>query len=142
MMGKILVVDQDHWMSRLTDGLLQKLTDGWEASFSQDAAEAITVAERGETDVIVVNTVVNWTDMPVIGFSGMDRIPEMHRNGVKALLTIRDRNPNQRVIVLTSPSTKEDEVVSYCETHGAEAVLVKPFEPAELAELILQSQTV
>ena len=135
---RVLLVDNDLHMESLCQHI-RRLGIA-EAIFSTDALTAIEAAKAGETDVIIINTVANWsTQKPAeADFAGVKNSPSFHRNGLLALAVIKRDYPKQRVIMLTSPASNADE---FCHNHGAEALLEKVFSPEKLVEQILNPAT-
>ncbi|MGI9185018.1 MAG: response regulator [Solirubrobacteraceae bacterium] len=113
---RVLIVD-DHAVVREGLRTFLELQDGIEvAGEAADGDEALAAAERLGPDVILMDLV-----MP-------------RRDGVSAMLALRDRAPDARVIVLTS--FLDDGRLMPALQAGAAGYLLKDVEPSELARAV------
>jgi DNA-binding response OmpR family regulator len=109
---RILIVDDD----RTTVKLLQKLLemDGFESVAASNGQMALDVADEILPDVFLV-------DYHLADMNGLELVSQLRADARFA------RSP----IVMASGLDKEDEALKA----GADAFLIKPFEPDELVDL-------
>lgn len=112
-MTKILIVDEDTDVLRL---LRVKLTGaGYEVSLARDGKEALTLAEQGPPEVVVMELI----------------LPDIH--GLELLTKLQAQMaPVPLVIVLTSEGAEE--AIAKAFAAGAADYLTKPFSPQGLLE--------
>ena len=114
-MPKVMIVDDD----RTTVSLLQTLLelDGFEVISTGRGAEVLDLANEFQPDIFLMD--YHLTDM----------------DGVEVVAAIRDGSPfADTPIVVASGLDVEDEVMEA----GANAFLIKPFEPGDLPDLFNQ----
>ncbi len=137
-MGKVLFVSSDEYAARFVKLLIRKLND-WEVALSNCAIGAISAAKKGDTDVIVINSLeLIKGEMQKIELE-LKRITEFHHNALMALAHIKKINPDQRVIFM---SDEPEMIRNFCKTFGVEAILEIPSMNLvkKLAELIFNPQ--
>lgn len=111
-MPRILIVDDDRTTVKLLQTLLEM--DGFDVLKATRGEEAIEVADEAEPDIFLVD--YHLADM----------------NGLELVHHLRsDPRFAQVPIVMASGLDKEEEALDI----GADAFLVKPFEPNSLANL-------
>jgi DNA-binding NtrC family response regulator len=112
--GRILVVEDDDCLRRVTQAQLQKC--GHETTVSVDASEALAVLERQAIDLVL-------TDLNLPGMSGLE-----------LLRTIRSEYPDVSVVIVTGYGTVETAVAAI--KAGAYDYITKPVHPDELRALV------
>src|SRR6476620_4214923 len=112
--GRILVVEDDDCLRRVTQAQLQKC--GHETTVSVDASEALAVLERQPIDLVL-------TDLNLPGMSGLE-----------LLRTIRSEYPDVSVVIVTGYGTVETAVAAI--KAGAYDYITKPVHPDELRALV------
>lgn len=116
---KILVIDDE---PSVVDAVKLILKDnGYDAVGAMTGRDGIEEETRARYDVTI-------TDL---------RLPDM--SGFDVLRRIRRKNPQSRVIIITSHSTPE--IISRARINGAVDVLPKPFSPNELLQLVNHALT-
>lgn len=114
MKHKVLVVDDSGLARRLARRSLEEL--GWEVEEASDGAQALELYALNRHDVVVLDMVMH----------GM--------YGHEVLIKLRELNPALPVVIVTADiqkSTREQ-----VKTAGAAAVVNKPLDKAELAEVL------
>ena len=114
MSGRILVVEDDDCLRRVTQAQLQKC--GHETAVSIDASEALTVLEKQAFDLVL-------TDLNLPGMSGLE-----------LLRRIRSEYPDVSVVIVTGYGTVESAVAAI--KAGAYDYITKPVHPDELQALV------
>ncbi len=109
-MAKVLIIDDDRTTVKLLQTLLE--LDGFEVGISPRGADAVPMAQSFRPDIFLVD--YHLSDM-----DGATVIRQLREDGFDT------------PIVVASGLNVEDEVLAA----GADAFLVKPFEPEELPEL-------
>ena len=111
-MPKVLIVDDDRTTVKLLQTLLE--LDGFEVAVAPRGADVLPVASKFGPDIIFMD--YHLSDMDGIELVGHLR---------------SDSRFAQVPIVMASGLDKEDDALSA----GANAFLIKPFEPDDLADL-------
>ncbi len=111
-MSKVLLVDDDRTTVKLLQTLLE--LDGFEISIASRGGDVIAMVEEIQPDIILMD--YHLSDM-----DGVDVLRDLR--GMDAYVELP--------IVMTSGLDVEEEVIEA----GANAFLVKPFEPDELPGL-------
>jgi DNA-binding response OmpR family regulator len=109
---KIMIVDDDHTTVKLLQTLLE--LDGFEVSVAPRGGDVIPLAQKVNPDVFLMD--YHLSDM-----DGVEVLRDL-RAGVAGEIFVN------KPIVMTSGLDVEDEVMEA----GANAFLVKPFEPDDL----------
>lgn len=109
MFSKILIVDDDFRIRELLEKYLIK--NGYAVCLKKDVQE-VSDNDLSEADLIILDVML----------SGID--------GISYLKTIKSKDYNKPVILLTALSEVDDKVKGF--TNGADDYLTKPFEPEEL----------
>jgi two-component system NtrC family response regulator len=112
--GRILVVEDDDCLRRVTQAQLEKY--GHETAVSVDASEALAVLERQPIDLVL-------TDLNLPGMSGLE-----------LLRRIRAEYPDVSVVIVTGYGTVESAVAAI--KAGAYDYITKPVHPDELQALV------
>src|SRR4051795_8882668 len=112
--GRILVVEDDDCLRRVTQAQLQKC--GHETTVSVDASEALAVLEKQDFDLVL-------TDLNLPGLSGLELL---HR--------VRSEYPEVTVVIITAYGTIESAVAAI--KAGAYDYISKPVHPTELRALV------
>lgn len=105
---KILLVDDDHQLRSLLRLTLP--AEGFEVIEAGDGAQAVELVERERPDLVILD----W-QLPV-------------RSGAEVLAELVARPDRPQVVVLTA--------LGEADAAGADALLLKPFSPVELLDLI------
>ena len=115
MRGKKVIVanDQEDILRLIADRLAFY---GLEVHTARDGGECLEQVEREQPDLVLLDI----------------RMPVM--NGLEALAAIRATHPQLPVLMVSA--SVEPELVAECLEQGANAYLIKPFEPAELREKV------
>ncbi|QPC84910.1 response regulator [Phototrophicus methaneseepsis] len=114
-MSKIMIVDDDHTTVSLLQTLLE--LDGYDVIVVAKGTEVVNTAEQRTPDAILMDYHLADTD------------------GVTVLKALRAHPTIAHTpVIITSGMDVSDEVMAA----GADAFLVKPFEPGELPELFRQ----
>ena len=114
-MAHVLVVDDD---SDIREGLCH-LLEGYGHSVTE-AENGIVGLERlasTKVDLVLIDIVM----------------PQME--GVETILTMRRTQPGQKIVAMSGSDPKHS-YLDFAKAFGANAVLTKPFQPAELLETI------
>ena len=111
---KILIVDDDEAMVETLCDVLE--LHGWEPVRASNGEQAVEVVTSGEVDIVLMDI----------------RMPKM--NGVEALKVIKSRRPSARVVLFTASAAQE--LLADAERYGAERVLRKPVDAAELLAVL------
>ncbi len=114
MSAKILIVDDEHFVRDLLVKILRK--QGHDVRWSGSAAEALQLLEADLPDLVITDVV-----MP-----GMD--------GFELLRRIKGSHPTVKVIVLTGFARRQS--ISDFLLYGADGYLAKPFQVAELIQVV------
>jgi DNA-binding response OmpR family regulator len=109
---KILIVDDDRTTVKLLQTLLE--LDGFEVEVASRGEVALEVADETRPDVFLV-------DYHLVDMDGVELVSHLRANPQFA----------NAPIIMASGLDKEDEAVDA----GANAFLIKPFEPDSLADL-------
>jgi len=110
--SKVMIVDDDHTTVKLLQTLLE--LDGFEVLIARSGGEVLDLANQGHPDIFLMD--YHLSDM----------------DGVEVLRDMRAGGPFVNTpVVMTSGLDVEDEVMEA----GADAFLVKPFEPDDLPGL-------
>lgn len=113
-MPKIMIVDDDRTTVRLLQKLLEM--DGFESTAAANGQIALNMVDEARPDVFLVD--YHLADM----------------NGVELVTRLRsDPRFGCSPIVMASGLDKEDEALKA----GADAFLLKPFEPEDMIDLFL-----
>lgn len=113
-MGRILVVEDDESLRRITQAQLQRW--GYETCVAVDVAQALELLRREPQDLVL-------SDLNLPDGSGMD-----------VLKSVRDQYPETAVIIITAYGTIESAVDAIkC---GAYDYITKPVHPEELRALV------
>jgi len=113
----ILVIDDE---ALVADALLTILSDsGYEVAVARSGREGLCQINRQQFAATI-------TDL---------RLPDIC--GLEILSHIREKDPNSFVIVITAHSTPE--LIAESLRRGALGVLAKPFFPADVLDLLLQT---
>jgi len=112
--GRILIVEDDHDLRRVTEALLQKC--GYETSGAANASEAKAILEKQAFDLVI-------TDLNLPGMSGLE-----------LLNSIRTEYPETSVVIITAYGTIETAVAAI--KAGAYDYISKPLHPTELRALV------
>jgi two-component system cell cycle response regulator len=115
--GKILIVDDEPDTLEILQALLG--IEGYHVIIASTGEEGVQKAQKGETDVILMD----------INLPGID--------GNEALRRIRKNNPLQCVIMLTAFATVENAIQALKE--GATDFVKKPFENEHLIHIVNQA---
>src|SRR3954452_351680 len=112
--GRVLVVEDDDCLRRVTQAQLQKC--GHETAVCPDASEALAVLEKQAIDLVL-------TDLNLPGMSGLE-----------LLRRIRSEYPEISVVIVTGYGTVESAVAAI--KAGAYDYITKPVHPDELRALV------
>lgn len=111
----VLVVDDNDIMRTLLRGILRG--ENYDVvGEGRNGMQAVELAERFKPDVICLDIVM----------------PEV--DGLKALKTIREQNPNAHVVMITSSTSAE--TVQEAIQLGASGFIVKPFNAARVLDTL------
>ena len=110
-----MIVDDDHIMVKLLQTLLE--LDGFDVSVARQGSDVISVATETQPDVLLM-------DYHLTDTTGVEVLKELRASATFANLPV----------IIASGMNVEDEVIAA----GANAFLVKPFEPNELPRLFNQ----
>jgi DNA-binding response OmpR family regulator len=116
MAKKILVVDDEKHIPRLVQASLER--HGYEVSVAWDGLEALRKVEADRPDLIVL-------DVAMPNMDGFEVLRRLKANTTTCGI---------RVVMLTARD--EDKDVKTGWSAGADAYLVKPFNPADLAAIV------
>lgn len=112
-MPKVMIVDDDRTTVKLLQTLLE--LDGFETAISPRGGDVIQIAERFQPDLF-------FMDFHLTDIEGVEVLKELRAAG----------SPFEHTpVVMTSGMNVEDQVMAA----GADAFLIKPYEPDELPEL-------
>jgi CheY-like chemotaxis protein len=114
MSAKILIVDDEHFVRDLLVKILRK--QGHDVRWAACAPEALALLETELPDLVITDVV-----MP-----GMD--------GFELLRRIKGSHPTVKVVVLTGFARRQS--ISDFLLYGADGYLAKPFQVAELIQLV------
>lgn len=109
-MSHILIVEDEERISSFLEKGLGR--EGYATTVVRDGDEAITFARHGNIDLMILD----------LGLPGKD--------GLSVLLTVRQRDPDLPVIILTARDSVEDTVAGL--DSGADDYMPKPFKFQEL----------
>jgi len=112
----ILIVDDDHFAREFLKGCLESLPMKCQVVEAADADEALQAIEKKVPDLIFLDLV-----MP-------------KKSGLEALIELRGRNQNLRIIIISSLDTPV--LVEQALGKGADAFVTKPFHPVEIEEVV------
>lgn len=113
---KVLIAD-DHWVVRKgVKELLTELADVEEIGEASNGAEVMDLLFKNEWDILILDL-----SMP-------------DKNGLDVLLEIKQRKPDQKVLILTM--NQEDEVAMRALKTGAAGFLTKESVPEELINAV------
>lgn len=107
---RILIVDDDHQNSRMTEFLLSE--QGYAVAIAEDARAALRAVEKDTPDLILLDV-----NLP-------------HRNGFDLFTELRQCGVDAPVIFVSSKGEVDDRVLGL--KMGADDYIAKPFQPAEL----------
>ena len=114
---KVLIVDDDEMMRRLVSRALTGL--GFtQISTAEDGAAGLAAAERETPDIMIC-------DYQMPGMHGLELVEAIRRNGAL------DQTP---IIMLSA--AEDPVVIESARDLGADTFLIKPFERADLKQLI------
>jgi len=112
-MARILIVDDDGATRLLERTFLEKL--GHDLHFAKDGAEALTVMDKVDIDVVVTDMVMPNVD------------------GLSLIHTIRRMNPRVGVVAVSGVSRDE---LGLAQGLGAIEALAKPVDPEQFVEAV------
>lgn len=116
-MSLILVIEDDDSLRRMLARSLH--AEGFEVVEAADGDEGLAAFERHEPDAVVLDLF-----MP-------------RREGLETLRLIRQRSPGARVVAISGGGDYGPRpFLQVASRLGANATLAKPFEPAELVEIL------
>ncbi len=107
---RILLVEDEFKVAQFIKKGLQQ--DHFAVDLAADGEEALYLAESGEYDLIILDLM-------------LPKVP-----GLSVLATVRKKNPNVPILILTAKTTVEDRVRGL--EIGSDDYLIKPFAFAEL----------
>ncbi len=107
---RILLVEDEFKVAQFIKKGLQQ--DHFAVDLASDGEEALYLAEAGEYDLIILDLM-------------LPKVP-----GLSVLATVRKKNPNVPILILTAKTTVEDRVRGL--EIGSDDYLIKPFAFAEL----------
>jgi CheY-like chemotaxis protein len=114
-MALVLVIDDDRQFRDVAQSALERA--GYRVIAAADGRDGIDQYRRFRPDIVVTDLVMPEAD------------------GAEALRAIRETDPSAKVIV-TSGRAYSDLMLRMAKQLGADAVLAKPFPPAELVAAI------
>lgn len=112
----VLIVDDDRAMTMLLQKLLEMEPEGFDVSIAGSGEEAIVMAEDSPPDVFMV-------DYHLVDLDGLELVNHLRNNSTFA----------QTPIIMASGLDVQREAIQA----GVDLFLLKPFEPGELAGIIL-----
>jgi two-component system, cell cycle sensor histidine kinase and response regulator CckA len=118
--GRILVMDDDHLIRDLAQGILG--SEGFEVLLARDGAEAIALYRREQDLGRKIDAVV--MDLTIPGGMG----------GKEAIRELRRIDPEAKAIV--SSGYSDDPIMAEYEKHGFVGVLQKPYTPSAMTALV------
>jgi signal transduction histidine kinase/CheY-like chemotaxis protein len=115
---RILLAEDNEINAALAKAVIER--EGHHLTIVSDGAAALEAVREGSFDIVLMDM-----HMPVM-------------NGIKAAAAIRREEAGERlpIVALTANALPEDEVA--CRQAGMDAFLSKPFDPADLARIILR----
>lgn len=114
-MARVLVVDDD---SDIREGLHHLLASyGHSVTEAENGAVGLERLESTSVDLVLIDIVM----------------PRME--GVETIMKIRRARPGQKIVAMSGSDSKHS-YLDFARAFGADAVLAKPFQPAELLETI------
>lgn len=116
MTPTLLVVDDDAFVRRVLKDTLQESGLEFRLLEACDGEEALEVAARERPAVVLLDLL-----MP-------------RRNGLEVLVALNESSPESRVVVISSMDA--DPIVEQALAGGAVGFVVKPFHPAEVANVV------
>ena len=114
MTRTVLVVDDDPTVRQVMSTLLS--FDGLEVVTASDGRAALDIAADMRPDVVILD----------VGLPAMD--------GLEVCRRLKQRMPDQRVVMVTGMAADQDEVAGV--EAGADAYLRKPFSPIALLDVV------
>lgn len=116
-MANILLLEDSEPLSRLLAHALNE--EGHTVTPSPDGVISYDVEALAKTDVMITDLV-------------MPRV-----NGIEAILTAKKFKPDLKIIAMSGGGVVlNDDCLPVCKEIGAAATLRKPFEPAEMIEML------
>jgi two-component system, chemotaxis family, chemotaxis protein CheY len=116
MTPTLLVVDDDAFVRRVLKDTLQESGLEFRLLEACDGEEGLEVATRERPSVVLLDLL-----MP-------------RRNGLEVLTALSEASPESRVVVISSMDA--DPIVEQALAAGAVGFVVKPFHPAEVANVV------
>lgn len=116
-MPKVLIVDDDRAMTALLKTMLEMEPEGFEVAVVARGGQAMEKAQANPPDVMIV-------DYHLHDMEGVDLIRQIRQ----------DQGLGHTPIIMASGLDVEKEAMSA----GADLFLIKPFEPGDLAGIIMQ----
>jgi PAS domain S-box-containing protein len=118
--GSILVMDDEEMIRMLATQMLTRL--GYTAEVAKDGAEAIALYQRALARGSPFDAVI--LDLTVPGGMG----------GQETIMALLDIDPNVRALV--SSGYSHDPILANYQQHGFRAVVAKPYDVAELSQIL------
>jgi len=126
-MSRILIIDDEPSVRRALRRILEK--SGHEIEEASDGAAGVVACATSEPDLIITDIIM----------------PKM--NGIDAVTAIRQAHPNVRILAISGggnfePQSYKPEAITTsaylaaAERSGADAVMTKPFDRAQLMEKV------
>ena len=112
-MAKILVIDDEHLVRHTLARTLRR--QGYKVTTAADGEGGMAAFRGGEPDVVIADIVM---------------FESQHRPTIQQM---RDERPNAKIIGISGGGSSDDpEILAIARQLGADDVIGKPFDPAEL----------
>jgi len=132
-MKKILIADDSLFMRNILKDILVKVLGASEKgnpAFGQNPADGFKILEAASGPEALKQFETERPDLMLLDII----MPEGEEEGIKVLLRVMKRDPNQRVIMITAVG--QDEIKEKCKKLGARDYIMKPFNEEQIAETV------
>jgi len=120
MKGLVLIVDDDDGVRITIEHVLTAA--GYKVASAIDGAQALLLFEKLNPEVVITDLI-----MPV-------------QDGIETIAQLKERRPNLKIIAMSGGARiGNDNVLQKAKDLGADHIIAKPFESAELTELVQRS---
>ncbi|MFA4889110.1 MAG: response regulator [Candidatus Omnitrophota bacterium] len=117
-MKKILIVDDSPFIRLVLKGIVEKTVPGSQVLEADSGTAAFKEFKKAVPDLVLLDIIM----------------PEGEDEGVDVLKRIRDAAPETKIIMITAVG--HDAMINRCKELGVLDYIVKPFDDAQIEELL------
>jgi len=117
-MKKILIVDDSPFIRLVLKGIVEKTVPDCQVMEADSGTAAVKQFKKAVPDLVLLDIIM----------------PEGEDEGVDVLKRIRDAAPETKIVMITAVG--HDAMINRCKELGVEDYIVKPFDDAQIEELL------